>query len=306
MAAPSISGINRDMSDYLGNLAARTLAPTTLVRPQLLSQFEPPPLRTGVKQSIGFELDTQTESAAPEPVNQRTNTSPRILPPLQQPVVPAPVMSEDRASKPVGRDDGEARHLRELRPATQISAPSKIFSEPSGQGDDSETARDATPVTHKPTPPVPFVPVVQERSRETPPPALIPELTPVVGRDEVQPPAAFPLERPARLVREIFVESLSGQPPADPGPRLSVMPEPVTKLKVESPAIRPNGAASGLIPPMPQSAAKDALPTINVTIGRIEIRAAPPATPAPRRSATRAPAMKLDEYLKQRAAGGQR
>jgi hypothetical protein len=40
-------------------------------------------------------------------------------------------------------------------------------------------------------------------------------------------------------------------------------------------------------------------PTIQVTIGRVEIRATVEATPA-RKASTKAPAMSLDEYLRQR------
>jgi hypothetical protein len=43
-------------------------------------------------------------------------------------------------------------------------------------------------------------------------------------------------------------------------------------------------------------------PTIQVTIGRIEVRAAPPE-PAPAKRAPRPPLMTLDEYLRQRRGG---
>lgn len=46
-------------------------------------------------------------------------------------------------------------------------------------------------------------------------------------------------------------------------------------------------------------------PTINVTIGRVEVRATLP-TPAPRRQSPAAPSMGLDEYLRRRAKGDER
>lgn len=44
-------------------------------------------------------------------------------------------------------------------------------------------------------------------------------------------------------------------------------------------------------------------PTVNVTIGRIEIKAQPPAKAARQSSSTPAPVMSLDTYLQMRAGG---
>ena len=56
-------------------------------------------------------------------------------------------------------------------------------------------------------------------------------------------------------------------------------------------------------PPAPE--ATEQPPTIQVTIGRIEVRATPaPTAPAPGRRA--APIMTLEEYLRQRSNGGSR
>jgi hypothetical protein len=46
------------------------------------------------------------------------------------------------------------------------------------------------------------------------------------------------------------------------------------------------------------------MPTINVTIGRIEVRALPPAAAPPRAQKTAAPLMSLEEYMRRRNAGG--
>lgn len=44
-------------------------------------------------------------------------------------------------------------------------------------------------------------------------------------------------------------------------------------------------------------------PTIHVTIGRVEVRAAPPAAPPPKARRSEPPVMSLDEYLRKRAGG---
>jgi hypothetical protein len=67
-------------------------------------------------------------------------------------------------------------------------------------------------------------------------------------------------------------------------PQISPMPESVTP----APAVGPEPA-----------------PTIQVTIGRVEVRATPaPATS--RKPATEPAVMSLEEYLRQRSAGGER
>jgi hypothetical protein len=45
-------------------------------------------------------------------------------------------------------------------------------------------------------------------------------------------------------------------------------------------------------------------PTIQVTIGRIEVRATPAATPRPQAARSAPSVMSLDDYLNQRAKGG--
>jgi len=47
VAAPSLPGIDRAVSDFLSNLVERTLAATDAVRPRTLSIFEPPPVNGG-------------------------------------------------------------------------------------------------------------------------------------------------------------------------------------------------------------------------------------------------------------------
>jgi hypothetical protein len=47
-------------------------------------------------------------------------------------------------------------------------------------------------------------------------------------------------------------------------------------------------------------------PTIHVTIGRVEVRAATPVTSAPCKPAAQSPVMSLEDYMRQRADGGRR
>jgi hypothetical protein len=49
------------------------------------------------------------------------------------------------------------------------------------------------------------------------------------------------------------------------------------------------------------SARTEVAPTINVTIGRVEVRATQAQASAPRRAEAHAPRMSLDEYLRRRS-----
>jgi hypothetical protein len=48
------------------------------------------------------------------------------------------------------------------------------------------------------------------------------------------------------------------------------------------------------------------MPTIHVTIGRVEVRATPPPSPLKKEQPNRTPVMSLDEYLHQRAQESRR
>jgi hypothetical protein len=80
--------------------------------------------------------------------------------------------------------------------------------------------------------------------------------------------------------------------------------QPRIALRVES-----QKASGNLTPgphlPLAQQSEIQAAPTINVTIGRIEVRATTPAT-QPRRQPPGAQTMSLDEYLRRRNQGGAR
>lgn len=85
--------------------------------------------------------------------------------------------------------------------------------------------------------------------------------------------------------------------------RMTLIPKPPAK-----PPLVPNfNARSSLSAPlMPNVPARDAWPpetVINVTIGRIEVRATPPPATKPERQRSAPPVMGLDEYLRQRNGG---
>jgi hypothetical protein len=79
------------------------------------------------------------------------------------------------------------------------------------------------------------------------------------------------------------------------------MPIRLSEIQPASGSVRPATVARTTQPDFPPAASPTAAPpTIQITIGRIDVRAIPPAPPPrPMRAAAR-PALGLDAYLKQR------
>jgi hypothetical protein len=88
---------------------------------------------------------------------------------------------------------------------------------------------------------------------------------------------------------------------------LDPQPEPAPTLVVVRPQVTPAPRAGPEAWSAPEAVGKqEPAPTIQVTIGRIEIRATPPPASTPKRERSKPPVMSLDEYLRQRNQGGQR
>lgn len=107
-----------------------------------------------------------------------------------------------------------------------------------------------------------------------------------------------------QLERESLAAAHREPAPIAPPPA----PEPGRALRVEvrpAPAAERRSAPPAAAPRQVAEAPPAAPPTIQVTIGRIEVRAAP-APPAARPATPAGPALSLDDYLRQRNRGGSR
>ncbi len=87
----------------------------------------------------------------------------------------------------------------------------------------------------------------------------------------------------------------------------AVIQNGIRPARINPPAIRPGGDSFGHSEPavgkIQEATAAKQRPTINVTIGRVEIRAVtPPSSPPPPQR--RAPRVSLEDYLNQKAGGG--
>lgn len=311
------------MSDFLSNLVARSLSSEHAIRPYVASLFEP---TRGPGPTVPVDLEPEIEAttagepmagspdvasttvasrkrtlAAPGPVlpldAPPESVEPAVVPRSRSPAPLIPQPSDESAeggpvgppvSPPVG-----APELAEATPATTETLRPPAADQPSpwptreaeGSPSQRETQRAARPTL------APLVrEVVVERRLETSRSAVSPEL-PAVGTPV---PARISQERPDDVSRagptRSAVESLSGPEPAPVVVRPLVRPVPEGEVT----------AQPGATPDIESSA-----PTIQVTIGRVEVRAVSEPPPQ-QKERPRPPVMSLDEYLRLRANGGER
>jgi hypothetical protein len=110
----------------------------------------------------------------------------------------------------------------------------------------------------------------------------------------------FARRRTAWRDEEPEAEGKSSRSPSIVAP-LSPDKRPGPAAVVAQPRVEP---AQRIEPP--PAAPAEPTPTIQVTIGRVEIRATSPPVPAPKKQRPKPAVMSLDEYLRQRANGGDR
>ena len=284
-----MSEARQPSADFLARSVHKALDGDATIEPRLPSLFEPsarawqePPM---LERDLSIEL-TQTAAgrdlADDESTSGRPNGDVYPRQRLEHESVAAVARRSD--SRPAANDAGTPAAI-----AARDTAPTQAAMIPAG--DIAVLGHDLAPPPEKPArslgepaqfdkPPLLRLPAVNP---EWPPPQ--PEPT---RRDDVIP------ENDARRARPGGVED---------GGRGAVIPIPVEierpfdiRPPSAAPASRRDEARGG-----PPAAA--AAPVVNVTIGRVEVRAVSPAAARPRNDRTGAGPMSLDDYLKQRRGG---
>lgn len=259
------------MSDFLGRLAARAVGTAPALRPRPRALFEPDAI-------AGAEpLEVEEEREAPP--------APRARPSAAPPEAPEPIT---RAAEPPPAAEPEA-------PPAPRARPERHAVERTAQAPQREAPPAPRPQRATAAPPV----VVEQRREVVAPPP---------------PPAAPPRRepRPRPPARELAATSVVRRAPDEPAETLVTPPLPES-LPLRSQAI---ARARSLAPPpapAPQPGAapvRDAPPrpapepVVEVTIGRLEVRAATPGQPArPAPTVERAEPLSLDRYVRERARG---
>jgi hypothetical protein len=284
------------MSDFLRNLVLRSLGSADIVQPRLPSLFEPLPRAMGSLSAPGVIFLENGREALSEDTEERETEA---LPASPR---PRPLRTPESISPPTGGTvDGGQEHalfsrLGPVAPppaaslAMQVARPPKVSPLPDAgssashfpERDEDRAGRHSAgtqPSAKNGFGASPYPPGAEAQSVRTAEPAVHPTkvktFVPIVpapsmnqkGDREIQ--DFTPTEPPLSLRR-----LLESHPPSS------------------LPAVLPRTAGSSE-------------PTIQVTIGRIEVRATQPAAPAPKRRAS-SPVATLEEYLESRSRRGGR
>ena len=291
------------MKDFLSQLVARSTAPALAVRPRLPSRFEAASEAAGI---TAFPSDS-TPSAPLETKASPARTS-RTSP-----------LNSDRQQAPPTPAEPEASIAS---PSPQITPPPLQNHSPSRSAV-SATDTPAAPAAHSSKLETPASPPSSPASKSVtasvlPNPATEPQPAKPFFQPSfdsgIQPPGPT---GPNSISEEAFpaaAVSAAKPQPVSPTPLASaIAPTPTSGLRSQSqisylkspiprPAAAPAVVARPTPAPAPTAAAAPAPPVVQITIGRVELRAI--VTPAsPRAVPPPAPKLGLDEYLRQRTGG---
>lgn len=286
------------MSNYLNHLVTRSLNPSeTSVQPRLPSLFEPvvgmPALGTvtvnsgepgGIAEVEATQRREVTSSQGPTHAENVPSMSRRSLfsSRIEHPSVPVrPMVNVDELgfTPPV-------HAIPELPtpPHFPTPDPNQARDQPAHQVPKSAQAIDAV----EQQPAIVQQPIIQRivgQLFSAQSDNLDPGKTPVTAR-------VRPAERPAAITPKPPTTTLPPSPP------MSVQHVPTAIVKPQiAPLIQPLP-----IPAVVSQESSQPAPTIQVTIGRIEVRATAPATQPLAQSRPKSPVMSLDEYLRQQGA----
>jgi hypothetical protein len=274
------------MSDYIGNLIARTVSPAAAVRPQLPSLFEPAP---ATRERVSWPAFEQQSFVEQPPVTQ---ASEKLAPmPLSIPTPRQSVFREPEQTVP------------------EISRPTKIL----------ETSQESEPAP--PPPSIPRQSTLQKQSRifsrredgKVSPgpqaavqPRIFPRAAPTLHKDEPSDSTRRRSDIIKSPVREVVAshEVSAREETRRSEPAVASKPVVVPELRkhelLKWSGVQPVVPMVRSLPPIRRL--PPASPTINVTIGRVEIRAVSP--PAQQQAKPKpATVLSLKDYLRQRSKG---
>ena len=300
------------VSDFLGNLAAKSLKLTPVVRPRPVSFFEPARAAGALGQGLPFDAlsafgQPETDNA---PALPQRPMRPRSANPFAGQPLPAdrPDSAEGVSQPPVSaaRPEHRTRHLLQpaARPAPVVPPPVQAQPSPNANAGalppawPLETENRAWPLAGSPSP---------RRPQPTASYATPTLQAPARALDEGSRPDPIVAPAPPAGARENASDATHRQLAVTPASERMA----VERTIQDRPRLIPAAVAD--LPhvtsrPDSRSSAMDkqaATPTIQVTIGRIEVRATPAALPA-RKERSAPQVMSLDDYLRQRSQGGGR
>lgn len=303
------------MNDYLDTLLACTLRPQETIQPRRRGRYEPLNYSRGLAMAPPLDLTgLETADPAKVEVSQAGPSSPERAPPAQSPPAEtlslSPIVVSTTPGRPVQTEPAPVEPLNPSR-TTQPVGPAQAAA--ISTVDVGLVQAGPTPITVRPTPPTRPAPPSVQWARESTTAAMNPsEPEPVnlaVGRRRTV--VGQQAAREQSVPSEQAVVNPVVNPVASPAAHAEHQPAAIAGNEPLTPAIQPrpvSPAPPRIKPALPHAFGEPSnprpaeAPTIQVTIGRIEVRATPPVAPVPKpRPAS--PKLSLDDYLCQRNEG---
>lgn len=279
-------------TDFLSRLAAKAVGTAPLVEPRLPSRFETRPEvpgETGPAWEAPLETEAEVRSAPAVPARRRPVPEPAA-------VGPGPREAEEA-------DPGHQARPRPPREAGRAAQPALAAAQPppppqpqpvavTAPAPASPSIEEVGAVSDIPRPlfvPTPRAEPWTPPATAAPPPALQPLPAAERERDRPFPRAPEAAEAVRPVAKSVEEPAESSRPPAAP-----------LDLAIRMPEVRPRPTRGEIRAAEPAPAPRP--PVVNITIGRVEVRApaaaAPPARPA---RPPRQEPQSLADYLKQRS-----
>ncbi len=277
---------------YLDNLVARHLLETAVIQPRPVSLFEPWP---GTAPLFPAPVTGEEAAAVSPPAAHplpRPQTPPIPSPTMQsaqQPALPTPAPPAPQAALPPPLPPTPTLRPTSPEPARQPRKQPPVNDAPAAIQPALPRQPAPTPVTPvNVTPASPYHQAEPQLVKETHPPVIIREqITLLKPVTETPTPLTLPL---VETVRE---QPIQPSPPVVAAPA-TIRPEHIRPF---TPA---NGRSANHQLPGTQP---EPATTVQITIGRIEVRATPPPPAKVEQKQLRTPVLSLDDYLRQRNGG---
>jgi hypothetical protein len=324
--------------DFLGRLIDRALGRADAVDPKMPSLFEPPETFGAPLDSTIQEETIDEEVAAPQRRQSRPGQEPKTL--TERMIKPdTSYIGNDEhavAHRPVTMERFETSVNSRLTSADEVTAAARTIHRASPQASSYPSSEEGLREANS-------FPLQNVRSKDRRIVQTVTDSEPQITQQTLTPDQGArqhpTLARESQQTGPKRRAEIEGEISAAIGPRVSTVitmtslrPSPTPAREPQqtdgpgrsieidgdiSAAMVPRVSAAVAMPSLrflPQTVPKNSTaapepkpePTINVTIGRIEVRATPPPIqqPSEQRSAPRV--MTLEEYLRQRSQGGQR
>jgi hypothetical protein len=311
------------MSNYLENLIAKSFNTVEIARPRLASRFEALPQGASVMLGEIYPVEMLASVFAPENESRALQENPFELK-RDLRLTTASELPEEKAETSVWRGNQRKQQSAEPQiPAQQTNAQNRLTlqsvapqeSEKAFQKNDSPDLRIASLKQPKVAPmPQPDNDITRRNAASKDRSLLQQEETNVLKESpqanaKIFSPTSLhnaptPIRKPLNATQaesEREESNIAYLPVTRQASKINIQPQVAMRVEYQQPYDRLRPSIQQATTPQTEA---QVTPTINVTIGRIEVRATTQPSAPKRKQPSAAPTMSLEEYLRRRNRGG--